>query len=94
MTRRLLNLMTGLSLLACVMSFVVMFTGFGIADVWLIEPGESAGACGIALVFGLVAAFAYAASRRRHPPVYCQRCGYDLRATPDRCPECGATAGA
>jgi hypothetical protein len=47
----------------------------------------------LVLVFGVlptVRLTRFIRRRRQHREGCCQTCGYDLRATPDRCPECGA----
>ena len=37
----------------------------------------------------MLVAARWVGARRRHRMGRCPRCGYDLRATPQRCPECG-----
>lgn len=46
----------------------------------------------LVLFFGMWPAIWLFRRRRRRGPGYCPSCGYDLRATPQRCPECGAQA--
>lgn len=47
--------------------------------------------CWPTLTFGLLAAALSIQTLRRRPSTtaHCPTCGYDCRATPDRCPECG-----
>ena len=67
------------------------FLGFGVEmdpnGIWLACPHWF-----LALLFAILPVLRFHVATRSRPGDrggYCPRCGYDLRATPDRCPECG-----
>ena len=127
MTRPLLNLLTALSLMLCVVAAALWWleVGYRFQSVYWNEDGQDFQIARIegpdypglyviwspngdwtltyiwALPYWKLAALsaagpllrAYHRLRpRRARPGHCQRCDYDLRATPDRCPECGASS--
>jgi hypothetical protein len=57
---------------------------------------QSSEVCFLVLAFAILPGLAFARYRGRRLRValgLCAQCGYDLRATPGRCPECGSVGG-
>ena len=64
-------------------------SGGGAIEVWRVQVRPWLLAIPF-IILPMIWAIRFVAHRRRWREGLCQRCGYDLRASPARCPECGA----
>lgn len=70
--------------------YTLYFTSGNIDRTWFASEFYAAGVLGIpTLLLGIPAAWRHGQSRRLKLAGCCRRCGYDLRASIGRCPECG-----
>jgi len=102
--RRVFNVMAMVSLMmcvtiaACATRMQLVDNAFGPPGIHSI-PGPPPGFYELDFIWYLAMPFAVLpilwipveilSRRHRRPTGFCRKCGYDLRATPDRCPECG-----
>lgn len=87
-----------LSAASAIISAVVLALGFGVYDFWIVYPPSVKGyrwwiplslfiVCACSLYLSLL--LGRSSFNDKFGYGKCHKCGYDLRATRDRCPECG-----